>query len=358
MEKENKISGESIERPTNKKYIFIGIILFFLSIISTFVGGLYFGKLISINNQSFKPIISPTSIPKPITITQTNSFIEEKPENNSLYIKNKQYFEDTLIAITNSTPNKIIVATITRQEVDSGSNQNTRVSYFDGKNWIRKTTYKHYDTAAIYTNNIINKWNINIDESRVLKQNVVGTIKIDNNIIDFDTKTITNNITIRSLPGYTKFMSTSEGDLIINGVFYPSKILYTRIYSNNSKEIQFYDTPLGLTTYWLVFWDENGNFYHVDSTYVNNPTDIYKTHQLGVVVKNDGSVTKTFEVKVDIDNNKMPHLYNIELGSPLNKIINFIANDYINKAPNNSYNWYMSSGIGEVNNLKGEYIHY
>lgn len=43
-----------------------------------------------------------------------------------------------------------------------------------------------------------------------------------------------NEIGIRSLPGYTKFMSEGDGTIIINGEPFESYVLYTRIYSSNS----------------------------------------------------------------------------------------------------------------------------
>jgi len=348
---------KTVVQPMTQKHIpaitfIVGIFLFALSVGCSFFGGFYVQKLLNTNE---KLVPSITAIPTKI------SYNTESPEMNSDYIKDKQYFDDTIVAVTDNVPHKILVATATRQETQSGTNQATRASFYDGQKWIRKILTQHYDTSAIYTNDIITKWSITIDPSRVLKQSIQGTIRIDQNAINFDTGSITNNISVRSLPGYTKFMSTGNGSLTINDVSYASKILYTRIYSNNSQEIQFYDTPFGLTTHWLAFWDNNGNFYHIDSTYVDRPTDKYQTHELGVMVDKDGWVNKTFDVKVESDSSNPPNTYKIQFGTPINQTLRFTTQTSINKAPNNSYSWFMSNGVGQIENIEGfglvEYIH-
>lgn len=340
-----------IERISTMTLI-IGLFLFMLSIGTAFFGGFYLQKLQQPNE---KPIRSPTPTP---TMVPNSAGI---PIANSNFIKDKQYFDDTIIAATVEAPHRVVIATATRQETQNGTNQATRISFFDGEKWTRKSITKNYQTSSIYTNDIIWDWNITLDPSRVLKQRVQGTLKIEDNTIEFDTNTIANNIGVRSLPGYTKFMSTGNGSLIINGTSFAANILYTRIYSNNSQEIQFYDAPFGLTTHWLAFWDNQGNFYHIDSTHVDKPTTKYETHELGIMVDSDGRVTKTFEVQVQPDVATPPQVYQVKFGKPINKILNFTTHSSLNKAPSNSYSWYMSNGTGDVENIEGfglvEYIH-
>ena len=338
--------------------IFFGVILFMASVASAFFGGYYL-------NSFLKPEAeTPIAIQPNITPTQSMPSIPtgDMPEANTVYLPGKEYFDDTLMALTEDTPRKILVATVTRQEVDKGANQATRVSFFDGKSWTRKTLTKNYDTTAIYTNSLVAGWQVNIDSSRVLKQNVTGKIIVDQNTMGFDTGILTNNITVRSLPGYTKFLSTGDGYLTINGTQVKAKILYTRIYSNDAKEIQFYDTPFGLTTYWLAFWDDKGNFYHIDSTNVDKPTDKYQTHQFGVKVDANGSVTKTFQVQVTNSPENPPSSFQITLGDPINQKISYTTDSSVNKAPNNSYTWFMSEGLGQIDSATpgfgvAEYIH-
>jgi hypothetical protein len=201
-----------------------------------------------------------------------------------------------------------------------------------------------------------------MDPSRVLRQRANGTVKVDQNTISFESGELTNNIGMRSLPGYTKFMSTQNGYLTLNGTRVKAKILYTRIYSNNSAEMQFYETPFGLTTNWLAFWDSEGNFYHIDRTEVDKATDKYQTHQIAVKVDKDGAVSKTFDVEIVQDTESPPTTYEIEMGEPINQTINFAVGQSINKAPSNAYEWFMSEGSGEIDEAVAgygaiEYIH-
>ena len=126
--------------------------------------------------------------------------------------------------------------------------------------------------------------------------------------------------------------------------------------------MQFYGSPIGITTHWLAFWDDNGNVYHVDSTTVDEPTDKYQTHQFGVMVDAAGRVIKTFDVSVNIENGNPPSAYQIKLGSPINKNLVFNIGKSINKAPNNSFNLFMSEGTGQTDGINGygivEYIHH
>lgn len=354
MEIETKFEGNTTNlahQSISTRQLIIVVLVFLLSIGSAFTGGYYLNNLLGTQQI---PTSTPT--PKPET-----SIVEEMPGVGSKITSGKEYYDDTLMAITSELPRRVLVGTATRQEVLDGVNQNTRASFFDGTSWTRKLITKNYDNTAIHTNAIISDWTIQIDPSRVLKQSITGKLTVGKDTIDFDTGMITNNLGIRSLPGFTKFISTSDGKLTIDGSTLPAKILYTRIYSNNSQEMQFYDTPLGLTTHWLAFWDDEGNVYHVDSTHVDKPTDKYQTHQFAVMVDQKGRVAKTFDVSIDLDSENPPKKYSIQLGEPINTNLTFAIGESINKAPNNSYTWYMSEGTGQANGISGygvvEYIH-
>lgn len=341
-------SRELISKPKTQ-IILIMSTLFLLSIVSAFTAGYFLNYLIHPKENSSTSSTSANTV-----------FPEEEVTDETKSLNGKEYYDDTIIAVTNSVPKKILVATVTRQEIDSGVTQNTRVSFFDGSSWTRKILTKNYQTTAIYTNEIISDWQIKIDDTRVLKQEVAGEVIINNHNLIFNTGVITNNISVRSLPGFTKFMSTNDGYLIVDNEKLSAKILYSRIYSNNSQEIQFYKSTVELTTHWLVFWDENGNIYHIDSTTVDKPTDKYQTHQFAAMVDNTGRVTKTFDVSVSVDNETPPSVYQIKLGSPINKNLVFNIGKSINKAPNNSFKWFMSEGTGQIDGINGyglvEYI--
>ena len=286
-----------------------------------------------------KTTITPTKPPDDTTQGNTEA-LRFKAGNH--------YFDDTVMAITMDTPRQAIVATMTRTEENSTYLHNTRVSYFDGTTWTRKKTSQVSSNPNLSQNEFIKQWNIGIDKTRVLKEQINGEISTDGNTIEFFSANLQNEMSIRSLPGYTKYMSESPGQLTINGTMHPAKILYTRIYSMDTDAIQFYDQPIGLTTDWLAFWDTAGNFYHVDATSVTVPTPIYQTHSLGIYKNALGSITKTFSVLSNRDDATPPKVYTFTMSSPIGATIKLVRKNEINKAPNNSYDWYMGTVEGTV----------
>jgi hypothetical protein len=143
-------------------------------------------------------------------------------------------------------------------------------------------------------------------------------------------------------------MSNSSGTVTIDGKTYDAYILYTKIYSLNAKDIQFYDQPLGLKTYWIAFWDVNGNFYHIDTTSVDKPTEVYKTHQIAIEETIDGGVYKSFSVGAENDKTKPPTNFTIQTNLPNGAVLSLKRLNALNKAPNNSYTWIMGEVDGVV----------
>jgi len=337
---------------------FLVLFLVTLGFITAFVGGyalkdfLKKGNDITQNNKQeiVQSTVAPSSSPQKPIIQNEPSTMQETTK----FLPGKHYFDDTIITITKDKPNYTIVATVTRQQQDSDYSQNSRVSYFDGKSWARKLDTKSIPDSNIVGNSLIKSWSTSIDSSRVLKETDKGEININNSTILFSSGNLENEISIRSLPGYTKFLSKGDGSLTVNGINYPAYILYTRIYSLNASDIQFYNQPFGLTTDWLVFWDTDGNMYHVDATEVSNPSLIYQTHKLGVIEDKTGAVSKTFELTVSRDSLTPPNKYTIGLATPIGSTLNLNLLDSVNKAPDNSFKWYMGHVIGTVQRGEGQ----
>ena len=305
---------------------------------------------------------------KNVTMVRPNPTSENPQvgQASTKFLPGKHYFNDTIMIVTKDKPRIDLVATVTRIEQDNDYTQNTRVSYYDGSGWIRQSDSKTNPDSTIVSDKLVKSWGVMIDPSRVLKQTVQGEITISNSSLAFSTGTLQNEIGIRSLPGYTKFLSNGVGTLTINGVVHQAFMLYTRIYSFNAAEIQFYNQPFGVTTDYLAFWDTQGNFYHIDATYVSNPTPIYQTHELGVVEDVNGTVAKTFSTTVSRDSENPPVKYKVTLNDPIGVTLNFIRIDGVNKATDGSFTWYMGNIEGTVqkadgDSLKGvgliEYIH-
>lgn len=363
---DNKIIPPPVANERNLLKILI-VVFILIGFISAFAGGFFLKDLLkketpvsipNIPQQTSKPAGSKIPVPNIQNDADTTG-------QQTKFLPGKHYFDDTIIAVSKDKPYYSIVATVTRQEQNSNYSQISRVSFFNGNSWFRKTDSKSSPDSEIVANQLVRSWTTNIDSSRVLKENDNGEINIENSQIQFSTGPLQNEISIRSLPGYTKFLSKGDGFLTINGAKYPSYILYSRIYSLNSSDIQFYNQPFGLTTDWLIFWDSEGNMYHVDATEVENPTLIYQTHKIGILENNQGAVFKTFQLNITRDSSVPPNKYTITLANPVNVSFEFNLLDSINKAPDNSFKWYMGHVSGTVNKdgraINGiglvEYIH-
>lgn len=353
---ENLNAQPDVDKPEAHidKRIKIFILVFVLAgFISAFIGGYFISSLLSQEKN-----ISYSDSVKPISPTPSPTNSPEIPEDSTKFEPGKHYYDDTVMIITKETPQKTLVATVNRNEKNGDYLQTTRTSFHDGSKWTRKSENKSTKNSTIVSGNLVKDWNLNIDPSRVLKQTFNGSMQIDNNSLTFSSEVLQNEISVRSLPGYTKFMSEGDGTFSINGTNYQAHILYTRIYSENASDIQFYEDPFGLTTDWIAFWDNQGNFYHIDSTFVDKPTEKYQTHQLGILKKSDGSVNKTFDVKVSRNEKDPPDSYTVTLGTPINNTIQFNRINAVNKAPNGSYAWLMGNIEGNTGVGLVEYIHH
>lgn len=320
-----------------------------LGCVGAFVAGFFLSDLLK--NQTGTPPsgitrTSPTPTPSP-GVAPTGAAMGDV--DSLSFATGLHYFDDTVLAITTDTPRKIFIGSMVRVEDETNRYiHNTRVSFFDGESWTRKTGSQQSQTSAITTNTLVSAWNIDIDATRVLRERVSGTAQIDANTIQFFAPDLNNEMSVRSLPGYTKFMSQGNGTITIQGKKYAAKILYTRIYSMNTADIQFYSEPIGVTTDWVAFWDTAGNFYHVDATAVAKPTAIYKSHTLGIHSSPSGAIFKTFSVQTTRDSNVPPNHYTINIRSPIASSLSLTRKNAINKAPNGSYDWYLGEVEGTV----------
>jgi hypothetical protein len=349
------------------KYVILGILI--LGFIVTFASGYFLSQVLSAEQPVSPPgtnYPSPTRIPFIRTTPVPIDNGQQVQQDTTKFLPGKFYFEDTILVVTKDKPQINLIASINRLEQEKNYSQGTRVSYFDGSSWVRKGVNNTTADSTIVSNSLIKSWNIVIDPSRVLRETVKGEVTINDTPITFKTDILRNEISMRSLPGYTKFMSSGTGQLTLNGKAHEMYVLYTRIYSLNAADIQFYNQPLGLTTDWIAFWDANGNFYHVDTTAVEKVTPIYQSHQVGIQEDSNGSVIKTFSVSVGRDTSNPPSNYTVIMNNPINDTVTFKRTNSLNKSPNASYSWFMSSIEGSVQRADGqtlpgigvaEYIH-
>ncbi len=318
---------------------------------TSFVGGFFVSKFLA-GEKNVTTITPDDKKSVPIPRIESEEEIvdagEGTAQESTKFTAGKFYYDDTIIMVSKNAPHRNIVATVTRVQQDQNYVQNTRVSFHDGSIWRRRITSQATSDSAIVSNNIVKSWNVKVDPSRVLREQVEGSLEIDAVSISFNSGPLQNELSIRSLPGYTKFMSQGMGTLTVDGVPYESYVLYTRIYSQNAREMQFYNQPFGVKTDWLAFWDQEGHFYHVDVTNVDNPTPTYQTHQIGIHADQNKTVSKTFNVGVERDSSNPPKNYTIQLRDPLNISLSLERTNELNKDTSGSFTWYLGNVEGKV----------
>lgn len=306
---------------------------------TSFGFGLFLKSLLSTEQNPLPPP------EKPISPVKTDP---SEMNSNYKFYPGSHYIEDTVILMTKQQPHITLVATNVRLQQKETYLQNSRVSYYDGSDWHRELKSQNIKDIQMYSNSLIKKWETEINTSRVLQESNEGEIEINKDTLVFSTGVLSNEMSVRSLPSYTKFLSKGNGTLTVNGKEYSAYVLYSRVYSLNANDIQFYDAPLGLTTVWAVFWDELDNLYFVDTTEVKNPVPTYQTHKLGIVQSDVGSITKTFDLSVDPGTGLNPKNFEIQLNEPIQQNLSLNVINSLNKATRNSQTWYFGQVNGTV----------
>lgn len=288
--------------------------------------------------------------------------------NNSVYIdedlglRNGEYYiNDTVIILSKKQGNVALVATVTReQKYDASVTQISRASLFDGSKWIRRTNTESVPDLNIYPNDIVKNWRVQVDKAISLKQKAYGQLKFDETTISFSVDDIENEMPIRASIGYTKFFSTSPGKITIDGISYDANILYSRIYSSKPDEVLVYDDNFPFRTFWMILWDDEGNFYHADVTNLLRDVPNYASHSIGYKEKSGGEISKTFILDVKkIEEEK--ELYQYNFSDPVGVSIKLSGYANFDKYQVN-YPWIMGIADADIidsngKNLKGRSIY-
>lgn len=257
---------------------------------------------------------------------------------------------DELILITKDKPHRALITTATRTSTNSDLNNYTvRLFYFDGTRWTYEISEgKSNELERIPKTSIIPSWNIESESSYVLEQSIDGSATINDTSILFDIPLIHNEISIKSSPRYTKFMSASEGTLTLDGKTYDSYALYNRFYSYNPPENLILGPDItGLETEWLAFWDEDGNFYSIDDTTVNHKVrnDSYKAHSLAVFKDVKNRIQKSLNITL-VKNDQAN--YTVEISDEIDKKISIQKLNSVNKSINQKDIWLTGISTGTI----------
>jgi hypothetical protein len=272
-----------------------------------------------------------------------NILIKEKPITGQDLIPQQKFrpnFIDEAIFITKDSPHKALILSAIRTYAGGTNNYTIKTFYFDGETWTRRINEgKTSELENVPSTEIVPSWKIENDPSYMLRQTISGEVKLDGTNIKFSIPLIYNEMGIRSFYKYTKFMSEGNASLNINSKNYETYSLYSRIYSFNPPEsLVFTSNPAGIETEWLAFWDNNGNFYSIDETQVDDKvtSDSYKAHSLAIHKDELGKIQKSFVMKVSkYEENKL----SVNIFEPIFADIDINKLNSVNKSVNNNDIW-------------------
>ncbi len=335
--------------------VFASIIL----IVLIAVGGLFL-----IKDQLFIPV-EPVPPPEQLILPIDPILPEPKPFTDQpiSFAADKHYFLDELVLIGSSEPRIVLKVAVGRSEITANQfQQRVIVKYFDGHTWTHKSDAILSVSADIVPTDLIPNWSTQIDDSRILKEKTTALIKFANTQIKIDTGLLNNEMSVRSLPEYTKFMSAGQGRLLINGQSFPVKVLASRTWSINSQTLpitdqSYYSTDNSVLTDWLLFWDEENNFYFADVTDVGETMSLnnYQSHAIGMKKSDTGAVETTFDLQVTHDVLGNPEHVTIDFGSPINERVEFSPINTTYRITDTSFKkWFWGSAEGMVTTQAGQ----
>lgn len=151
--------------------------------------------------------------------------------------------------------------------------------YYDGNSWKQGTIKSE----------TVNVLPINSVSQSVYKIN--GAVNIDAIKIDFSAPEIYTHMTVRARNVFSKFGGATETASARITVGESSFDCYAALLVgfNSTEELLDWQS-LGVKTDWLMFFDKDWNFYHLDNTIVDIFSPFYESHSFFAKSSNSGNV--------------------------------------------------------------------
>lgn len=229
-------------------------IIFFICLPILLIGGYFF---FSDNGNERPPALS--THPYPSTSPMNSS----KPSEglggfeNISFVEDDSYFSDEFVLVSKNTPQFVVMGYVTRSQATKNYAQRATIHVFENGQWKKYSTSNSVNTASIHPDTLVEKWTSHIRTSKTLEEFQEINLNTDKKI-RIQTNVLSNEMAVRSLPSYTKFLSEGSAQVEYNGRVDEAYFAYTRIYSNNLSltpfnNSSFYDASNRFTTDWLVF---------------------------------------------------------------------------------------------------------
>lgn len=152
--------------------------------------------------------------------------------------------------------------------------------YYDGSSWKQETVKSE----------TVNVLPINSTNQSAYKIN--GTVGIDATKIDFSAPEIYTDMTVRARVDFSKFGGATETPSAKITIGENSFDSYSALLVgfNSTEELVDWQS-LGVKTDWLMLFDKDWNFYHLDNTVVDIFSPLYESHSFFAKSTNFGNVT-------------------------------------------------------------------
>lgn len=329
-----------------------------VALIIVFIIGLLLGQKPTNKKTPQVVTLSPTAAPNETVGDNTSLTPTPISEIPTLqFLPNKQYFDDTYAVIEQDSPHAAIILSTSRIEQQQNFVEYTKVNYFDGHIWNRKTVTTTVPSSDIKTNSLLRTWSnaseINPNQSTPPP---LATIQLLTDTLSFTSTNLQNEISLQSLPGSTKFIYQGTGTITHNEDTTPAYIFYSRTYSFNAVDLGFLTHPETLTSNWFLFWDKENTFYYLDSHSVPGSTGPIQNFQIGVRETSDHAVIRTTNISSSFQNNNQISNYLATFNTPINERIELPEQNTINKADTKAYLWIEELGEGKVIKREGRTV--
>jgi len=331
-------SSEPIKKNKNTYFILAGIGIGFICI---FALGLVLGR--GGTSQTATETITPTPTSPPLTseITPFPSDFQEVPLVN--FLPNKQYLDDTYVVISQEKPYQTLILSVARIEQQRNFTQYTKINYFDGTSWDRKSTTAIIKTSAIVTNPLLRSWTpANL---RTSNSSALASLALPKSDVSFTSPELKNEVSVQSIPGSTKFIYQGKGTFTVNDDTFPAYVFYSRTYSYNAVELDYLTKPDQILSNWLIFWDKEGVFYYIDDHKAPLGSNNISSFAIGVIEQGN-SVVRTPSQSTSIDTNNSLKTYHASFDLDRDEAVFLPLINPLNKSNKKTYSWVTSSGEG------------
>lgn len=321
------------------KYLLIGGLL--LGLMMTFLFGIMIGSAGKKAPPASGPDIIPTRVP---TVTPADA--SQNAGTSIQYLPGKQYYDDSVAIITKKEPFHAVLLSASRFEQTSAYTQITKVNYFDGTAWLRENVATAIPSSNIVTNPLLKNWSLKTTVGGSLQDNTID-ITIENKSVSFTLKKMSNDISTTAYQGYSKFNYFGEGVLKTADDEQEAYIFYTQTFSANASDISFLSTPDKLENDWLVFWDNQGNAYHIDKLASDLPNKPLQNYAVGIILYANGHSFKLNRIDVR-KNSQATNEYSFSIQTNPQTTLNVLLSQPLNKATTNAYSWQTGILTGKV----------